>query len=128
MKGGGIIELKIYYDNGFYEVYESDAYILHALFGYRISKSKKVSFPEKSLNKVKNVLAGKKINHVVKNKDDTLEEYYYENNSYDEYLINSEKIFNREEEIELLLSSLYRISDSKFDEIIKDIGRILYEK
>ncbi len=122
------IELKIYYDNGFYEAYESDAYILHSLFGYRITNGKRVSFPEKSLNRIMNVLEGKRISYVVRKKDSTIIESNYEDNHYDEYLKNSEKLVNRAQEIELLLSSLHRIDDSKFDEIIKCVGRILYEK
>ena len=113
----------------FYDIFDDDAYIMHYLFGYKILKPRRCSFPKNSLNKVKNILDGKKINYIIINEDDNIEEADYgANNSYAKFLEKAKNFELQEIKIDTIISKISELNEEKLDRIINFIEGVINEE
>lgn len=90
----------------FYQSYEDDAYVIHALMNYNVCNGK-VGFPITSLAKVQNKLDEYKINYQIIEKDSIIDSKDFKNsNKYDKYLNEGIKSFDKIKSDEELLDSI----------------------
>lgn len=121
--------IKIRSNGLFYDTLDDDAYIIHNIFGYSISKTKRCSFPNKSLNKVTNILDGKKINYIVMDSDGQEEKHDFDNlNSYDKYLDKAKKHYNKEIKIDDIINKIDKLSDEELDNLVNLVEKYINEK
>ena len=112
----------------FYQSYEDDAYVIHALMGYNICNGK-VGFPITSLGKVQSKLDEFKINYQIIDKDSIIDSKDFKNsNKYDKYLSVGIKSFDKIKSDEELLEKIKKLSDEKVDKIKKYILEVLNEE
>ena len=90
----------------FYQAYEDDAYVIHAIMGYKVSNGK-IGFPTSSIGKVQNKLDEYKINYQIIEKDSIIDSKDFKNsNKYDKYLNEGIKSFDKIKSDEELLDSI----------------------
>ena len=112
----------------FYQCYEDDAYVIHALMNYNICNGK-VGFPITSLGKVQNKLDEFKINYQILEKDSIMDSKDFKNsNKYDKYLNEGIKSFDKIKSDEELLEKIKNLSDDKVDKIKKFILEVINEE
>lgn len=111
----------------FYQAYEDDAYVIHALMDYKVSNGK-VGFPISSIGKVQNKLDECKINYKIIDKDSIVSENDFRNfNKYDKYLKDGIKSMNKKINDDKLLDTILNLPDDKVDKIIKYIQEVINE-
>ena len=119
--------VKIRRQGKFYTTYEDDAYVLHAISGYRISKGR-VGFPVNSLGKVQNNLEDKKISYVIIEKDREVEkEDFKAKNNYQKYLELGKKSCEQKAREEELIDAIKALPNEKIRKIMKFINEVIYE-
>ena len=112
----------------FYHAYEDDAYVIHAIMGYKVSNGK-IGFPISSLGKVQNRLDECKVNYKIIDKDNIIgENDFRNNNKYDKFLKDGISSMNKKISDEELLDSIKNLSDEKVDKIKKYILEVLNEE
>lgn len=111
----------------FYQAYEDDAYVIHALMDYKVSNGK-VGFPIISIGKVQNKLDECKINYKIIDKDSIVSENDFRNfNKYDKYLKDGIKSMNKKINDDKLLDTILNLPDDKVDKIKKYIQEVINE-
>ena len=119
--------VKIRRQGKFYTAYEDDAYVLHAISGYRISKGR-VGFPVNSLGKIQNNLEDKKISYVIIEKDKEVEkEDFKAKNNYQKYLELGKKSCEQKRREEELIDAIKALPNDKIRRIMKFINEVIYE-
>ena len=112
----------------FYHAYLDDAYVIHAIMGYKVSNGK-IGFPINSLGKVQNKLDECKVNYKIIDKDNIIvENDFRNNNKYDKFLKDGISSMNKKISDEELLDSIKNLSDKKVDKIKKYILEVLNEE
>ena len=102
----------------FYQTYEDDAYVIHAIMGYKVSNGK-IGFPTSSIGKVQNKLEEYKISYQIKDKDCITDSNDFKNNNkYDKYLSAGIKSMNKQRSDDELLEKIKNLSDDKVDKIM----------
>ena len=119
--------VKIRRQGKFYTAYENDAYVLHAVADYKISKGR-VGFPVNVLGKIQNILEDKKINYVIIEKDKEVEKKdFKKKNQYQKYLeigIESCKAKKIEED---LIEKINNLPAEKVQQIMEFVNQVIYE-
>lgn len=93
--------LKLRKQGKFYCSFDDDAYVMHSIFGYKISNGR-VGFPSESLGKVINTLDNSKVDYVVIEKDKEVMKNTFSKNNYNKFFNEGHKsygIIRYEEEI-----------------------------
>ena len=110
----------------FYSAYENDAYVLNALFHYKIS-SGRVGFPCEVLGKVVNVLEDNKISYIVKEKEKEVDKKIFPKCYYNKYLVEGKRADEAYKKEQNLIEKIQNLSKEKVDKIIEYIEKIAYE-
>ena len=112
----------------FYQAYEDDAYVIHAIMGYNVSNGR-VGFPVNSLSKVQSKLDECKISYKIIDKDSIIDSKdFRDNNMYDKFLddgiLSMDKIMCNKSLIEIVKN----LPDEKVEKIINYINEVISEK
>ncbi len=81
----------------FYVAYDGDAYVLHALFGYKVVKGR-AGFPLEVLGKVTSGLEINRVNYVVLAKNEEVERRKFSPNRYGELAEKGKQMLEMSEE------------------------------
>lgn len=114
--------VKLYRNGGFYSCFEESAFVLHALFGYKIINSK-VGFPIKSYEKVINKL--EELNISYQNVADNISKDFGNDNSFLTYLEQGKKKFDYNYRIDRILDKLDNLNEEDIDNIINSIEEVI---
>lgn len=105
----------------FYSVYDNDAIILHYLFGYKIKESR-VGFPLSSIEKVVAKLDELHVNYRFQDK-----EMVFEDNKYDNLLIESKNKISLDYKINEIESKINSLDYNKLNGLLELIETYLNE-
>ena len=109
----------------FFTTYNNDSKIMNKLFGYRVVKGR-VGFPKDRLNTVLSVLNDKKIEYVVYGKEEeVLYETTFDNNHYEYYLKQAEKLILMDNRINRILLKIRTADVDKLDGLLNLIEEYL---
>ena len=112
----------------FYQAYEDDAYVIHAIMGYNVSNGR-IGFPINSLGKVQNKLEEYKVNYQVIDKDNITDSKDFKNNNkYEKCLIEGKKSFEKIKYDLDLLERIKNLPDEKVEKIINFINEVINEE
>ena len=112
----------------FYQAYEDDAYVIHAIMGYNVSNGR-IGFPINSLGKVQNKLEECKVNYQVIDKDNITDSKDFKNNNkYDKYFKEGKKSFEKIKYDLEVLEKIKNLPDDKLDRIINFINEVINEE
>ena len=118
--------LKLRKQGKFYCSYDDDAYVIHSIFGYKISNGR-VGFPIESLGKVINTLDNSKVDYVVIEKDKEVMKNTFPKNNYNKFFNEGHKsygIIRYEEEI---IDIVKNLPEEKLIKIIDYIKSVINE-
>jgi len=118
--------IKIRKQGKFYTAYEDDAYVLHAVFNYKVSNGR-AGFPINVLGKVTNTLDEYKIDYVVIENDKEVIKKQFPINSYNKYLKKGKEHNARIKDEEELIEKIKNLSEEKTLKIIKYIEEVICE-
>ena len=112
----------------FYQAYEDDAYVIHAIMGYNVSNGR-IGFPVNSLGKVQSKLDECKISYNIIDKDSIIDSKdFRDNNMYDKFLddgiLSMDKIMCNKS----LLEVIKNLPDEKVEKIINFINEVINEE
>ncbi len=110
----------------FYCSFEDDAYVIHSIFGYKISNGR-VGFPIESLGKVTNTLDNYKVDYVVIEKDKEILKNSFPKNNYNKYLLEGKKSYDTIKHEEELIDIVKNLSEEKVNKIINYIKEVINE-
>lgn len=110
----------------FYNAYEEDAYVVHAVLGYKVSNGR-VGFPINAIGRVVNELENRKINYVVIEQDIEVEKKKFSNNAYNKYYKQGIESVDKIKNYESLILKIKELSPEKIDKIVDYIERIVDE-
>ncbi len=109
----------------FYNTYESDAYVLHALMGYEVSNGR-VGFPLNALGKVQNELEQHKVNYKIIEKEIEVEKRDFKNfNSYEKYFQEGTHSFQKKKDEQELLEKIRSLHPDQVEKILNVIEEML---
>lgn len=106
----------------FYSVYDEDAFIIHNLFHYKI-KDDRVGFPINSIEKVTEKLNELHINYFLEKED-----FLFDDNKYEDYLIESKNKIYLDQKIAIINQKIQKANFNQLNELIEIIDRFFYEK
>ena len=117
----------------FYDVFNDDVAIMYSLFRYKIKNNGSnylVGFPEKSIDKVKDVFKQNKINYIVLDKInenyEIVDKFRSNKNNYKNYNIDLMKIKYLTYKIDSIYNKLSeKILDKNIEKLIFDIEKLL---
>ena len=110
----------------FYEVFDNDSLILNKLFNYKIKRKKnniKVGFPINKLDDILRLLDS--VNYVIIEKDKIIDIKRYENNKYNEYDFDINKVIFNFIRIDKIYNNLYERVSSNLENILERIESII---
>ena len=110
----------------FYCSFEDDAYVIHSIFGYKISNGR-VGFPIESLGKVTNTLDNYKVDYVVIEKDKEVLKNSFPKNNYNKYLLDGKKSYDTIKHEEELIDIVKNLPEEKVLKIINYIKEVINE-
>ena len=111
----------------FYQAYEDDAYVIHAIMGYNVSNGK-IGFPITSIGKVQNKLEECKINYQIMDRDNITDSNDFKNNNkYDKYYKEGIKSMDQKRSNDELLEKIKNLPDDKANRIINFINEVIDE-
>lgn len=116
--------LKFFKNGFFYECFDDDAIIMELLFGYK-NEGNKIGFPEKSKNKVINVLKEKKINYFFNEEE---KEDFKNLNKYEKYLYKAKNILEAEYKLDEIKEKMQKMSNKELDNFIMYIEDYFNER
>lgn len=119
-----IILIKV---GNFYEAFEKDAIILNRLLGYKVkrfSKTFKLGFPLSKIDDVINILKCKNINYVLY--DNNVKAKKFDNNSYNDYNANVDKVILNYIKIDRITNYLYdNVLNDNIDSVLERIEKLI---
>ena len=101
----------------FYSAYEEDAYVMHAIMGYKISNGR-VGFPCEVLGKVLGELESSKVNYKVIEKDKEVSKKKFAKNNYIMFYSRGKKSSKEELEQKELIEKIRNLSKEEMDQVI----------
>lgn len=110
----------------FYEVFDNDGLILNKLFNYKIKRMKnniKVGFPINKLDDILRLLDD--VNYVIIEKDKIVEVKEYENNKYNEYHFDINKVIFNFIRIDKIYNNLCDRVNGNLENILERIESII---
>ena len=110
----------------FYEVFDNDGLILNKKFNYKIKRMKnniKVGFPINKLDDILRLLDD--VNYVIIEKDKIVEVKEYENNKYNEYDFDINKVIFNFIRINKIYNSLCERVNGNLENILERIESII---
>lgn len=110
----------------FYEVFDNDCLILNKKFNYKIKRMKnniKVGFPINKLDDILRLLDG--VNYVIIEKDKIIEVKEYENNKYNEYDFDINKVIFNFIRIDKIYNSLCERVNNNLENVLERIESII---
>lgn len=110
----------------FYEVFDNDGLILNKLFNYKIKRMKnniKVGFPINKLEYILKLLDS--VNYVIIEKDKVVDIKRYENNKYNEYDFDINKVIFNFIRIDKIYNNLCDKVNSNLENILERIESII---
>ena len=111
----------------FCQVYEDDAYVIHAIMGYNVSNGR-IGFPISSIGKVQNKLEEYKISYQIMDRESITDSNDFKsNNKYDKYLCVGTKSMDKKRSNDDLLEKIKNLPDDKVDKIINFINEVIDE-
>ena len=111
----------------FYQAYEDDAYVIHAIMGYNVSNGR-IGFPVSSIGKVQNKLEEYKISYQIMDRESITDSNDFKNNNkYDKYLCVGIKSMDKKRSNDELLEKIKNLPDDKVDKIINFINEVIDE-
>lgn len=115
--------LRVYKNGAFFSSYNDDSKILNYLFGYKISFTGTVGFPETSLNKVVNALEKHKINYSILYRDHEPVTVNFKNlNNYNKVLKKALIQMENKERVDNIVNKIYNIES---EETLKKILTVI---
>ncbi len=123
----------IYLVGNFYQILGEDTKIMNEIFHYKVlvdsNGISKVGFPLNSLEKVKKRLKYENINFIIVEKEDGIvkikKKQKFNNNQYHCYNQRAIENHKRTKQIEIITNKLYSLNNEKYDELMKEIEKIL---
>ncbi len=111
----------------FYQAYEDDAYVIHAIMGYNVSNGK-IGFPITSIGKVQNKLEECKISYQIMDRESITDSNDFKsNNKYDKYYKEGIKSMDQKRSNDELLEKIKNLPDDKANRIINFINEVIDE-
>ena len=112
----------------FCQAYEDDAYVIHAIMGYRVSNGR-IGFPVASIGKVQNKLEEYKVSYQILEHDEVIDKKEFKNNNkYDKYYREGIKLVDKRRSDDALLEKIKNLPDDKVEKIINFINEVLNEE
>ena len=109
----------------FYQAYEDDAYVIHAIMGYNVSNGR-IGFPINSLGKVQNKLEECKVSYKIIDKDNVTDSNdFKDNNMYDKFLDDGIISMDKKRCNDSLIDIVKNLPDEKVDRIINFINEVI---
>lgn len=118
----------------FFTAFNIDAGICNKILGYKINSNGSnysIGFPSNSIDKVINTIQNKQINYIVLNKDDSGNYYIqdkceYDNNQYDEYKIDYNRLNYLNKRINDISKELQnKLFDSNIENILLKVEELI---
>ena len=111
----------------FYQAYEDDAYVIHAIMGYNVSNGR-IGFPVSSIGKVQNKLEEYKISYQIMDRESITDSNDFKsNNKYDKYYKEGIKSMDQKRSNDELLEKIKNLPDDKANRIINFINEVIDE-
>lgn len=110
----------------FYAAYEEDAYVIHAIIGYKVSNGK-IGFPENALGKVLQELEEHKVSYLVIENDKETEKKNFPKSNYDKFLKEGKRSFEDIKKEGELVKKIKNLSPEKLEKIVKYIEEVCNE-
>ncbi len=110
----------------FYASFEDDAYVIHAILGYKIVNGR-IGFPENSIGRVTNQLNDCKVDYAVIVRDEEIEKKHFPSNNYNKYLRDGINRHNKSLNEEQLISKIKNLSEEKINKIYDYINKVIDE-
>ena len=110
----------------FYCSFDDDAYVIHSIFGYKLSNGR-VGFPIESLGKVTNTLDNYKVDYVVIEKDNEVLKKKKKKKYYNKYLLEGKKSYEKIKNDEEIIDIIKNLEEEKVLKIINYIKEVINE-
>lgn len=110
----------------FYAAYEEDAYVIHAILGYKVSNGK-AGFPENALGKVLQELDDYKVNFSVIENDTETNRRKYPKSNYQKYYKQGIKSCDELKKESRIVDKIRNLTDEQIEKVIDYIEELTCE-